>query len=130
MTQQHAAAATAGTARPVAQGGLSAARNAPAIDAEAAFVRVGDDVYRLDAALTFATVPALHSHGLARIDAAAGELQFDLHQVSATDSAGLALLIDWLAAAKARQRTLRYAQPPAALRALAKLSDVESLIGG
>jgi len=130
MTQQKAAAAPIGGAvQPVAQGGLSAAHNAPAIDAEAAFVRVGDDVYRLEAALTFATVPALHARGLARIDAAAGELQFDLQQVGATDSAGLALLIDWLAAAKARQRTLRYVQPPEALRALAKLSDVESLIG-
>ena len=75
-------------------------------------------------------MPALHPRGLARIDAAAGELQFDLHQVGATDSAGLALLIDWLAAAKSRERTLRYLQPPAALRALAKLSEVESLIGG
>jgi phospholipid transport system transporter-binding protein len=114
----------------VAQGGLSAAHNAPAIDAEAAFVRLGTDAYRLEAALTFATVPALHARGLARIDAAGGELQFDLQQVSATDSAGLALLIDWLAAAKAHQRTLRYVQPPETLRALAKLSDVESLIDG
>jgi phospholipid transport system transporter-binding protein len=117
-------------AQPVAQVGLSAARAAPAIDGEAAFVLVSSGVYRLEASLTFATVPALHQPGLTRIAAADGDLQFDLQQVAAADSAGLALLIDWLAEAKARHRTLRYGQPPEALRALARLSDVESLISG
>jgi len=116
--------------RPVAQGGLSASGGAPAIDGEAAFVAVADGVFRLEAALTFATVPALRGPGLARIKAAAAELQFDLQQVAASDSAGLALLIDWLAEARTRQRSLRYLQPPEALLSLAKLSDVESLIAG
>ena len=115
---------------PAAHGGLSAARSAPAIDAQAAFVAASTGVYRLESALTFATVPALHRPGLERIAAAEGELQFDLHGVGATDSAGLALLVDWLAAARARHCTLRYGQPPEALLALAKLSDVEPLIGG
>lgn len=114
--------------QPVVHGGLSAARNAPAIDGEAAFVAVASGVYRLEAALTFATVPALHRPGLSRIDAATGELEFDLQHVAVADSAGLALLVDWLAEARARQRTLRYGQLPEALRALARLSDVESLI--
>lgn len=116
--------------QPVAHGGLSAARSAPAIDGQAAFVAASTGVYRLESALTFATVPALHGPGLERIAAAEGELRFDLHGVGATDSAGLALLVDWLAAARARQCTLRYGQPPEALLALAKLSEVESLIGG
>jgi len=111
-----------------AQGGLSAAHGAPAIDGEAAFVAVSDGVFRLQASLTFATVPALHRPGLARIDAARTELQFDLQQVGVTDSAGLALLVDWLAEARARQRVLRYVQPPEALMALARLSDVEALL--
>ena len=42
--------------------------------------------------------------------------------------AGLALLIDWLAHARASQKVLHYAQPPETLRSLASLSDVESLI--
>jgi ABC-type transporter Mla MlaB component len=48
--------------------------------------------------------------------------------VPLTDSAGLALLIDWLAEARSRQRTLRYLKVPEALSQLAKLSDVEELI--
>lgn len=112
-----------------AHGGLSTALGAPAIDGEAAFVVVSAGVFRLQALLTFATVPALHRPGLERIAAGTSELQFELQQVGVTDSAGLALLVDWLAEARARQRVLRYVQPPEALLALARLSDVEALLG-
>lgn len=108
--------------------GLHAAAEAPRIDAERAFIEVSRGMYRLEAPLTFATVPALRRAGLSRIAAAHSELSFDLQQVAVSDSAGLALLIDWLAEARKRQRTLHYEHVPEALRALAQLSDVESLI--
>jgi|ERR1022692_3850438 phospholipid transport system transporter-binding protein len=108
--------------------GLSAASTAPAIDGQQAFVAVSSGVYRLEAPLTFATVPVLRQPGLERIDAASGDVEFDLQRVAASDSAGLALLIDWLAEARVRQRRLRYMQASEALRALARLSEVESLI--
>ena len=110
------------------QRGLSGAREAPLIDGEAAFVAGAEGTYRLEAALIFATVPMLRQPGVHRIASAAGEVQFDLERVPMTDSAGLALLIDWLAEARARQRTLRYLKVPEALSELAKLSDVEELI--
>lgn len=113
---------------PVARAGLSAASTAPAIDGQAAFIAVSSGVYRLDAPLTFATVPRLYHPGLERIAAASTELEFDLRSVAASDSAGLALLIDWLAEARARQCTLRYRQAPDELLALARLSEVEPLI--
>ena|SRR5665213_190197 len=113
---------------PVAHGGLSGASTAPAIDGQAAFVEVSSGRYRLEAPLTFATVTRLYHPGLERIAAAAAELEFDLQGVAASDSAGLALLIDWLAEARARERTLRYRQPPQDLLALARLSEVEPLI--
>lgn len=114
--------------QPVVQGGLSCARGVPSIDAEAAFVAAAEGAFRLRAPLTFATVPVLRQPGLDRIAAAAGDIEFDLQGVPVADSAGLALLVDWLADARSRQRTLRYAQVPAALSALARLSDVEALI--
>jgi phospholipid transport system transporter-binding protein len=112
----------------MAAGGLHVAADAPHIDAERSFVEVSSGTYRLEAPLTFATVPVLRHAGLSRIAAAHSELSFDLQQVPVSDSAGLALLIDWLAEARKRQRTLRYAHVPEALRTLAQLSDVESLI--
>ena len=90
----------------------------------------GAGIFRLDASLTFATVPALHGPGVAHIEAAGADLQFDLQRVEVIDSAGLALLIDWLAAARAKQCRLRYTQPPSALLSLARLSEVEGLIRG
>jgi phospholipid transport system transporter-binding protein len=93
-----------------------------------AFVRESAERYRLEAPLRFANVSTLRHLGLDLIGAAGAELTFDLSGVPAADSAGLALLIDWLAQARARSKTLHYAQPPEALRALARLSDVEPLI--
>jgi len=93
-----------------------------------AFVSVSPSQYGLNAPLTFATVPQLRSRGLRLIDAATEALQLDLRGVQAVDSAGLALLIDWLAEAHKRGRQLRYTQPPPALLALAKLSEVEPLL--
>jgi ABC-type transporter Mla MlaB component len=48
--------------------------------------------------------------------------------VAPIDSAGLALLVDWLAAAHAAGAQLRYLHLPAPARTLARLSDVESLL--
>ncbi len=96
--------------------------------ARPAFVREGAARYRLEAPLRFANVGTLRHLGLDLIGAAGTELTFDLSGVPAADSAGLALLIDWLAQARARGKTLHYAQPPESLLALARLSDVEPLI--
>jgi phospholipid transport system transporter-binding protein len=119
------------TPRPCGQRGLSGARGIVPIDGKTAFLGCPagtPGVYRLEDALTFATVPMLRQPGLDLIAAAAGDVQFDLECVPLTDSAGLALLIDWLAEARARQRTLRYLKVPEALSELAKLSDVDALI--
>jgi phospholipid transport system transporter-binding protein len=94
------------------------------------FVAVSPSHYRLEQPLRLATVPAVRARGIAILEAADGAgLTFDLTGVTAADSAGLALLIDWLAVARARGRTLRYTQVPQSLQALARMSDVESLLG-
>jgi phospholipid transport system transporter-binding protein len=116
------------TPKPCGQRGLSGARGIVPIDGQTAFEAGAAGTYRLADALTFATVPVLRQPGLDLIAAASVDLAFDLECVPLTDSAGLALLIDWLAEARARHRTLRYIKVPDALSELAKLSDVDSLI--
>jgi phospholipid transport system transporter-binding protein len=54
----------------------------------------------------------------------------DLAAVSAGDSAGLALLIEWLSVARAVNRPLRYENIPSQLHQLARLSEVEELLLG
>jgi phospholipid transport system transporter-binding protein len=86
--------------------------------------------YRLHAPLLFNTVPGLREQGVALISAAHEQLQMDLSAVTAADSAGLALLIDWLACARSAGKRLRYVRVPDALLALARLSDVAPLLAG
>jgi ABC-type transporter Mla MlaB component len=96
--------------------------------AEGVFVAVSPDVFRLEAPLTLLTAAALRNRGLTLIGAAGSTLTFDLGAVPEVDSAGLALLIDWLASATARSCQLRYVKPGKTLLALARLSEVEPLL--
>jgi phospholipid transport system transporter-binding protein len=48
--------------------------------------------------------------------------------VTASDSAGLALLIEWLSVAKSAGRALRFENIPSQLQQLARLSEVEELV--
>jgi phospholipid transport system transporter-binding protein len=55
-------------------------------------------------------------------------LDVDLAAVESVDSATLAVLIAWSAAARQRGTTLHYLHAPQGLRNLAKLADVERLL--
>ena len=80
--------------------------------------------------MTMATVTNLRGLGLRTFGQGSGPIEVDLSGVSRADSGGLALLIDWLAWARAARRVLKYSSPPEALLALARLSDVEGLVLG
>jgi phospholipid transport system transporter-binding protein len=85
--------------------------------------------YRVESELTFATVAALRPLGLVALaQAPTGVFTIDLGAVDRADSAGLALLVDWVAAARASGRELHFEGLSPALRALARLSDVEDLV--
>ncbi|HEX4052141.1 MAG TPA: STAS domain-containing protein [Steroidobacteraceae bacterium] len=84
--------------------------------------------YRLQAPLLFGTVPELREQGVALISASHEQLRMDLSAVASADSAGLALLIDWLACARSAGKQLLYLRVPEALLALARLSDVAALL--
>jgi phospholipid transport system transporter-binding protein len=89
----------------------------------------GDGRYRADGALTFATARRAHQLGAQLLTAAGGAaLEIDCAGVTASDSAGLAVLIDWLGTAKHAGRSLRYSHLPAGMSALAGISDVKELL--
>jgi phospholipid transport system transporter-binding protein len=93
--------------------------------------------FRIDAAgsgrfaahgvLTFDTAAVALPYGLALMEGAS-DIEIDLKDVSAGDSAGLAVLIEWLAAARARGARLRYAAIPAQIMAVARISDLDELL--
>jgi phospholipid transport system transporter-binding protein len=84
--------------------------------------------YAISGALTLETVSALRRDSLRQFAADSGSLQLDLAAVTAADSGGLALLVDWLAWAGGVGRPLRFEHIPAALQALARISDVSTLL--
>ncbi len=81
----------------------------------------------VEGALTTPYIARLRAAGLAAFRAET-ELTMDLGKITRVDSAGLALLIDWLASAQQSGRRLRYSGGPPTLRALARVSNVENLI--
>lgn len=52
----------------------------------------------------------------------------DLARVTEGDSAGLAVLIEWIATAEARGARLRYENVPGQILAIARISDVQDLL--
>jgi phospholipid transport system transporter-binding protein len=55
-------------------------------------------------------------------------LEIDLAQVSEADSAGLALLIEWVRVAKDAKQQLAFHNVPGQIGALARISEVEDLV--
>ena len=79
--------------------------------------------------MSFATAGRLLAQGARCIGAGEAD-NIDLAGVKGTDSAGLALLVEWLSIAKTAGRVLRYENIPSQLLQLAKLSDVDGLLSG
>ena len=77
--------------------------------------------------LTFATARGARQQGLTALRGA-GPVEIDCGAVSLADSAGLAVLLDWLSAAKGAGQALRYTHLPEDLVALARISEVDELL--
>lgn len=78
--------------------------------------------------LTFATVTALWRDSRPLLAAGGAQLQIDLAGVGRADSAGLALLVEWLRSARAAGTELVFLAVPAQLLAIASASGVEHLL--
>ena len=93
----------------------------------ACFEALADGRARVEGVLHFDTVASLLPAGEQAIGAGRATL-IDLKDVTESDSAGLALLIEWLSYAKGAQQPLRYENVPSQIRELAHLSDIEDLL--
>jgi phospholipid transport system transporter-binding protein len=79
--------------------------------------------------LTFATARAARAAGLERYrQCGARSCEVDCSGITRSDSAGLSVLVDWLALAKNDGRSLRYLNLPEGLLAIARISEVEELL--
>src|SRR5689334_7512063 len=81
--------------------------------------------------LTFATARAARLTGLEVLESVRGKAQsivLDCSLVSRADSAGLAVLLDWLAWSRRKAQPLRLENLPASLLAIARISEVDGLL--
>lgn len=77
--------------------------------------------------LSFATVPHLweEARDLLRD---AGDLRIDLQDVQRSDSAGLALLVEWMRAARRLGKAIEFLNIPPQMLAIARVSSLDQIL--
>lgn len=85
------------------------------------------DQFAVSGNLSFDTVGELLGQGRA-LFTNAPHINIDLTAVSHVDSAGLALLLEWLRYGKQHNKVVRYMNIPAQLKSLAAISEVETML--
>jgi phospholipid transport system transporter-binding protein len=79
--------------------------------------------------LTFATARDARQLGVLVLESSrATQLVIDCGGVTRADSAGLAVLLDWLAWGRRKSRTVTLENLPASLVAIARISEVDGLL--
>jgi phospholipid transport system transporter-binding protein len=79
--------------------------------------------------LTFATARGARQLGIMVLEGtSASALVIDCQGVTRADSAGLAVLLDWLAWGRRKSRTIKLDNLPESLVAIARISEVDGLL--
>jgi phospholipid transport system transporter-binding protein len=89
---------------------------------------LGEGRFRVSGVLDATTATDVLEQSQSRFTQAPN-VEVDLGGVGESDSAGLALLIEWLRMARQSGKQIHFANVPAQIEALARISEVEDLIG-
>ena len=84
--------------------------------------------FLIEGELNMQTVPTLLQVMLSQLPASGSEAHIDLAGVTRSDSAGLALLVEWLRLAKAGDIRLQFHNLPPQLQEMARVSDLLPLL--
>lgn len=95
--------------------------------ADVALNDLGGGRLSLEGELSFASVPALLRRG-SSLFAGQDAIELDLAGVRRADSAGLALLVEWLAQAKRLGRKLDFLHVPDQILRMAKVGGLEDIL--
>jgi phospholipid transport system transporter-binding protein len=108
-----------------AASGAGAASGASSFD----IVTTAPGRFSVRGTITFANARAARNAGLQALRAASGhDLEIDCAGITHSDSAGLAVMLDWMAIMKHDGRPLRFANLPQGLLAVASISGVEEML--
>lgn len=89
---------------------------------------MGNGEFAVAGELSKLTVPAVWRDANSLIQGATQNLLIDLKDVTRTDSAGLALLLEWMTLARNKELQIHFRNLPSQLWDIAKVSDLEGLI--
>jgi phospholipid transport system transporter-binding protein len=89
---------------------------------------LGEGRFRVSGVLDASTAAEVLEESESRFSQAP-RIDVDFTGVGESDSAGLALLIEWLRRARQSGKEIHFANLPAQIEALARISEVEDLIG-
>lgn len=78
--------------------------------------------------LSFETVPRLLESGRVLFEGGTGAIRVDLAAVTRSDSAGLALLVEWLRSARRSGREIAFLNIPAKMLATARVSGLDRVL--
>lgn len=95
--------------------------------ADFAITRAGNDRLAASGDLGFATAARALREG-AMLITGHGDQVVDLGGITSGDSAGLAVLVEWVALARASGAQVRYENVPAQMLAIARISSLEELL--
>ncbi|MFQ5487526.1 MAG: lipid asymmetry maintenance protein MlaB [Gammaproteobacteria bacterium] len=83
---------------------------------------------RLEGVLSFATVPTIVVQGATMVAQCAPQVVIDLGGVERADSAGLALLVEWMRVARRRRKSIVFRAMPEQMLAMARVSDLDRIL--
>jgi phospholipid transport system transporter-binding protein len=89
-----------------------------------AIIDQGDGLFIIDSDLTFATIDKESVKSFAFLQTAK-EITIDFERVACTDSAGLALMIEWIKHCRQNNTELHFKNIPDQLRKIARLSGFD-----
>lgn len=89
----------------------------------------GDGALTVRGVLSFDTVPGVFAKSAAWVETSQGAITIDLKNVERADSAGLALLIEWLQMARRQNRELSFRNVPEQVRSLIRVNGLTNALG-
>jgi len=89
--------------------------------------RRDDGSFALTGSLSFKTVTALRNQGIDLFNAS-DALVIDLSEVQRSDSAGVALLIEWMRYAQSQDKPISYLNTPSQMLAIVRASSLDSIL--
>jgi phospholipid transport system transporter-binding protein len=86
-------------------------------------------VFEVTGQVTFQSVPQFLAHTDKWLHGGTGKVTIDMHGVTLADSAGLALLIEWLQLSRSAKREIVFTNMPDQMRDLIRVNGLTQVFG-